>query len=466
MSQDNLSLFPYDEIDSHVLPDNILSDKVINWLTDLYDLTDWRCVILDGAIDREYDGVPISSYFKALALPYLVNISPSERTLERIILDRINLQKLCGFRIGHSLKKLELSTDDSKPILNSRTFWHFRDKYEEIYPELVVKVLISLVLSGKYPNFALPFVEKISEGEFDDKGNLIKWSIDAYRPTITISLPWSEKDLLTEKDKEKFEEWKEQWSQKFRRTEDLEQYRILKTKYDEEYKSFARRARKGFTEEVKFPIDVFTNMISGEKIFFRLNRPNWLSKDENSSQTSIYIGSDTPKSNSTKNKYNKACNLLVIRTVQGEREMLLSQRKINGVAEGNFAAPGGKQNEGESLEQCAKRELLEETGLILKKSKPVSLYYTWQESMRSKQIMSVGVLVEAWTGEVETKEPDKHVGWGWYKLDNLPAPLFEFTNIAIVQFLENKYPNLTWDDVEEKPEIPKIQLGLFEERTE
>jgi 8-oxo-dGTP diphosphatase len=73
--------------------------------------------------------------------------------------------------------------------------------------------------------------------------------------------------------------------------------------------------------------------------------------------------------------------------------------------------------------------------------------------------MSVGALVESWLGEVETKEPDKHLGWGWYKLDNLPTPIFEFTRIAISQFIDGKFSNLTWDDVEEKPDT---QLSMFD----
>lgn len=455
MSPNNLSLFSDDELDHHVLPDNVLSDKVIDWLTELYNATDWRSVIMDDMIDSEYDGVPIVSYLKALALPYLINISPSERALGRIILARSNLQKLCGFRIGHQTKK-EDSAIYSEPAIGSRTFWHFRDKYREIYSELIIKVLISLVLSGKYPNFGLPFVERIEENKYKNEGNEIKWVIDAYRPTIIISVPWTEKDLSSQQDKERFEEWKTQWREKFRNSSDFDNFRNLKNQYDEELKSFIRRTRKGFTEEVTFPIDVSTSLISGEKLFFRLKSPDWFINNINVSQVSPFTGEVTETTN-LKAKYDKACNILVIRKVSGENEILLSRRKVEGLGEGNFAAPGGKQRERETLERCAIRELEEETGLVLLKSRPVSLYYTLQES--GKQIMSVGVLAESWAGEIATKEPNKHVGWEWHKLDNLPTPIFEFTKIAISQFQDKKYPNLRWEDVEEKP---NTQLLLFD----
>ncbi len=456
MSPDNPSLFSESETESQVLPDNILSDKVINWLAELYDLTDWRCVLLDGTIDHEYDGVPISSYFKALVLPYLVNIPPSERALGRIILDRNNLQKLCGFRVGYPLRKHGASDDNNKPMLGSRTFWHFRNKYKEVYSELITKTLISLVLSGKYPNLNFPFVEKIQEKDFNNDGNLISWTMDAYRPTVIISLPWSERNLLTEKDVERFEDWKAQWRKKFSQCKDMIEYRALKIKYDEEYKGYARRSRKGFTEEITFPIDVSISLDSKEKLFFRLINPNWLNKDAGIFQVPAVLN-ETAKGSFQKNIYDKACNILVIRENKGDKEILLSRRRVEGKGEGNFAVPGGKQKEGETLEKCAIRELNEETGLTLEKSRPISLYYTLQAS--GKQIMSVGVLAESWVGQVETKEPDKHLGWDWYKLEDLPKPIFEFTRIAVLQFTDNKYPNLTWDDLEEKPDT---QLSMFD----
>jgi 8-oxo-dGTP diphosphatase len=351
---------------------------------------------------------------------------------------------LCGFSASENSE------------IGLRTFWHFRNKYKDIYAELITKILISLVLSGKYPNLGLPFVERINESEFNGAGNLIQWRIDAYRPTITISIDWTEKDLLTEKDREDFGKWKEQWTIGFSQCKDLNEYRYLKSKYDEEYRVFSQLATKSFTEEVRFPIDVFTPLISGEKLFFRLKKPDWLKEDFYLTRTSHNIdegGENLPR----KIKYDKACNILVIREVHGQQEILLSRRKTGRKGRGSFATPGGKQMEGETLEQCAKRELEEETGLTLDQSKPISVYYTRTED--GKQILSIGVLAMYWSGEVETKEPNKHSDWAWHKLNNLPLPIFEFTEKAINQFVDNKYPNLNWEDLEERPDV---QLSLFD----
>lgn len=402
-------------------------------------------MILDEAIDSEYDGIPITCYLKALALQYLINIPPSERALGRVILGRKKLQKLCGFNTGNL-------------TIGSRTFWHFRNKYSEIFSGLIIKVLISLVLGGKSPNLKLPFVDEIKENEFNNNGNLIEWSIDAYRSAIIISLPWTEKDLSTQNDIKNYDSWKKQWGRKFRQTKDFNEFRIRKNQYDEEYKRFTRKTKKGFSEEIIFPIDVSISMISGEKIFFRLMSPNWLNKDDKFVQL-LFVEDDSDFTSQPKNTYDKACNIIVLRELLGEKEILLSRRKTEGQGKGSFAVPGGKQQKSEALEECAVRELKEETGLILEKSRPVSLFYTLQESMGEKQVMSVGVLAETWIGQVETRESDKHEGWEWYKLNDLPSPIFEFSKIAITHLLDKKYPNLSWEDVEEKPDT---QLSLFE----
>jgi 8-oxo-dGTP diphosphatase len=454
MDQDKFSLFSDNELDSLVLPESALSEQVINWLIGLYDLTDWRCVIIDEKIDSEYDGISVISYFKALALPYLINIPPSERALGRIILQRDNLQKLCGFQCGYPVGKNE-GTEYIRSRLGQRTFWHFRNKYKEIYPELLSKVLISLVLSGKKPDFSLPFVERITEYDFNNYGINVDWKIDEYRPSVTISLPAIEKDESEDHEREILEEWESSWKKRFINCGNLDEYRALVREYQRERRTQIQKKRRGFTEEMTFPIDVSTTLHSGEKIYFRLNSPNWLEKK---STNRTFISDSASSIVAPKTIYDKACNILVIREENGQREILLTRRRTEGTGEGSFAAPGGKQKDYETLEECAVRELHEETGLKIKSSRPVSLYYTLKEFAGHKQIMSVGVLVEAWEGKVETKEPRKHVGWEWHSLKNLPLPLFEFTKIAIDQYIENKYPNLSWDDVEEKPDT---QLELF-----
>jgi len=320
----------------------------------------------------------------------------------------------------------------------------------------MIKVLISLVLNKKGPSFDLPFVEKLDEMSFNKEGRIIEWEVNPFSPKVIISMPWSDEDLSTGKDIEKFDAWKHEWRLKLQQCTDFREYRKLFDQYEEEYKKNSRASKKGFAKEIVFPINVTTRLISGQEVYFRLIKPDWPNQ-----RKEVMSIMELPTGVALERKYDKACNVLVIREVDGDKEILLSRRKGEKVGGGSFAAPGGKQRAGESLEECAKRELEEETGLTLTKSKPISLYYTLKDFMGGKQIMSVGVLAIAWEGEVETKEPHKHEGWEWHKLNNLPYPLFEFTEKAINQFAQDKYPNLAWEDIEEKPDT---QLSLFDDQ--
>lgn len=65
----------------------------------------------------------------------------------------------------------------------------------------------------------------------------------------------------------------------------------------------------------------------------------------------------------------KIATLSIIEDVTNKKYvMILHQRGIN---EGFINFPGGKKEEGETLEQCVCRETLEETGLIIKNPKKV-----------------------------------------------------------------------------------------------
>jgi 8-oxo-dGTP diphosphatase len=447
MKPDMKPLFPDEEFDSLVLVSSPITDKVIKELTTLYDLTDWRCVLIDGIIDREYHNMLTVSIFKALALPYLINIR-GERTLTRAISARESLRKLCGFQADNLPRK--------------RTFWHFREKYKDVYSELMLRVLISLVLSGKKPRLDLPFVERIDKGDNLLTRNTIEVTLDYYRASVYVTKLFNPSKDLTDAspDEEKrYIEWENSWKKTFRKSEDFVEYRKNLEQYQSELPRFSRKRPRGFLGEMDIPVEVSTTLFTGEEVHFRIVIPDWLSKSPNRESQQEYSERFTTPSLSK--AFDKACNVLVIRGEEGREEILLSERKEKGYGLGAYAAPGGKQKASETLEECAKRELMEETNLRLIKSRPVSLYYTRKDPEDpTRMVMSVGVLAEEWDGELRTKEPNQHVGWQWHKLGELPEPVFEPTHIAIEQFRQKKYPELQWEDVEEKPQE---QLSLFDD---
>lgn len=88
-----------------------------------------------------------------------------------------------------------------------------------------------------------------------------------------------------------------------------------------------------------------------------------------------------------------------------------------------WSIPGGHLEFGESWEECAKREVLEETGLNIDN---VRFLAATNDIFSSEGKHYVTIWVESdWvSGEPTIVEPDKLVKLEWRSFDNLPQPLF------------------------------------------
>lgn len=104
-----------------------------------------------------------------------------------------------------------------------------------------------------------------------------------------------------------------------------------------------------------------------------------------------------------------------------EGKVLLGKRRgAHGVGDWSFA--GGHLELGESVEECASRELKEEAGL-----KVISLRLgPWTEDVieNDKHYITLFVFVNEFEGEPQLLEPHKCEGWEWFGWDELPSPLF------------------------------------------
>lgn len=104
-----------------------------------------------------------------------------------------------------------------------------------------------------------------------------------------------------------------------------------------------------------------------------------------------------------------------------EGKVLLGKRK-GAHGEGLWATPGGHLEFGETPEECACRELLEETGL-----KAISWRLgPWVNNVidQTKHYVTLFVFIDQTEGDVELLEPDKCEGWEWFDLEALPPLLF------------------------------------------
>jgi 8-oxo-dGTP diphosphatase len=102
-------------------------------------------------------------------------------------------------------------------------------------------------------------------------------------------------------------------------------------------------------------------------------------------------------------------------------EILLGKRKGSHGA-GAWGFPGGHLEFGESIEDCARRELREETGLEALAVKTGS--WTSDVFGEGKHYVTLFTEVVEFKGELELLEPHKCETWQWFSKEALPSPLF------------------------------------------
>ncbi len=90
---------------------------------------------------------------------------------------------------------------------------------------------------------------------------------------------------------------------------------------------------------------------------------------------------------------------------------------------GTWSAPGGHLEWGESFEDCARREVAEETGLVLG-ALQVGPVTNDVFSAEGRHYATVVMLARHPGGTPQRLEPDKCEVWSWFDWQALPQPLF------------------------------------------
>lgn len=113
-----------------------------------------------------------------------------------------------------------------------------------------------------------------------------------------------------------------------------------------------------------------------------------------------------------------------------EKKLLLGKRKAKDQAV-CWQFPGGHLEYNESVASCARREVLEETGLSVKNFRHLG-FTDKTFDMAQRKYITLLVSCDYDAGEARVLEPEKCAGWQWFDYPQLPAPLFK----PIVTFIE------------------------------
>jgi 8-oxo-dGTP diphosphatase len=106
------------------------------------------------------------------------------------------------------------------------------------------------------------------------------------------------------------------------------------------------------------------------------------------------------------------------------RGLVLLGRRLGSHGAGSWALPGGHLEFGESVEQCARREVMEEAGLSLTTIAP-GPYTSDLFAAEHKHYVTLFVVAQCPAGEPELREPGKCAAWQWFRWSALPQPLFQ-----------------------------------------
>jgi A/G-specific adenine glycosylase len=113
-------------------------------------------------------------------------------------------------------------------------------------------------------------------------------------------------------------------------------------------------------------------------------------------------------------------------------KMLIAQRPLEGMLGGLWEFPGGKQQEGESLVECLRREIQEELGLEIEVERPITAV--------KHSYTHFKITLHAFYCRLVSGQPQKLgvADWRWVTLDQLANFPFPRTDLKIIETLQTQ----------------------------
>jgi 8-oxo-dGTP diphosphatase len=102
---------------------------------------------------------------------------------------------------------------------------------------------------------------------------------------------------------------------------------------------------------------------------------------------------------------------------------VLLQKRKGSHGEGTWSLPGGHLEFKENIEDCARREVMEEIGIEIKNLK-VGPHTNDIFEVENKHYITIFVISEHDSGDIKITERDKCEEIGWFEEGDFPDPLF------------------------------------------
>lgn len=100
-----------------------------------------------------------------------------------------------------------------------------------------------------------------------------------------------------------------------------------------------------------------------------------------------------------------------------------------------YGVPGGHWENGESLKECAIREVCEESGVICDNVQLISVYDFYRED-KQKNYVTIGMKAVYVSGKLTDLYDEGRLDWAWYNAEDvLKLNLFPADNILIERYL-------------------------------
>ena len=127
-----------------------------------------------------------------------------------------------------------------------------------------------------------------------------------------------------------------------------------------------------------------------------------------------------------------------------DHKVFLLRRANTAWANGNFTAPAGHVEAGETPVRAAVRELFEEAG-VRAEEKDLEMVYTIFRKSNIDTYAELIFMVSKWEGEPKNNEPEKCDSADWFDLDDLPETTHPFLKIALADIQSGKKKYLEYN---------------------